>query len=83
MTSPVSLPIPQMVESGLELGTQALLSSLPHYPMVRQEPWPLPEQPLGSVLRALYQQYPFQLSLLLPFLLLLPELNPQQISELN
>lgn len=67
-----------MVESGLELEMQALLSSLPHYPMVRQEPRPLSEQPLGSVLRALYQEYPLQLSPLLP-----PELNPQQVSELN
>lgn len=37
---------------------------------------------LGS-LRALYQQHPLKLSLVPPFPLLSPELNPQQISELN
>lgn len=63
---------------------QALLSSLPRLPMIGEElpPW-LSEQPLGSVLRALYQQHLLKLSLFSPFPFLPPELNPQQTSDLN
>lgn len=45
--------------------------------MVEQEPPLQSEQPLGYVLRALYQQHPLKLSL---FPLLSPEHNPQQIN---
>lgn len=73
-----------MVESGLKTKMQALLSSLPRLPMIGEElPPRLSEQPLGYVLRALYQQHPLKLSLLPPFPFLPPELNPQQISDLN
>lgn len=75
MTCPVSSPTKWL---NLDLN-QDVGSAVPASPLHG----PLSEQPLGSVLRALYQQHPFGLSLLPPFPLLCPELNPQQISELN
>lgn len=74
----------QVVESGLKTKMQALFSSLPHLPVIGEElPSWLSEKPLGSVLRALYQQHPLKLSLLHPFPFLPLELNTQQISDLN
>lgn len=77
-----SVIIYKVAESGLEPKIQTVLSSSPTQGCGRSCRHCL-SNPSGSALRALYRQHPLDFLFSLFFHLLPPELNPQQISELN